>query len=187
MSEKTRPDEMTQWLPPVSAILILILGIYVALFPVVYTPVSKTVLFLLVAILPGILFGSSIAVRFKFELLGTVITATGVAGILFALIFLLNYLAAPDKAITGFWIQDETGKPVNLRHDLVAVRSRGGLEPTYYIDEEKDRLLMIFAEQFPTVTLCIQEFTGDQEWCGSVSYAGPQDDVPLVLGKDMVR
>src|SRR5207237_6630204 len=63
----------------VTLLAILLVGGYVALSPAVfYAPTPRIVLYLLVAILPAILFGSEIAASFRWEMKGLVITATDV-------------------------------------------------------------------------------------------------------------
>jgi hypothetical protein len=166
-------------------ILILGLAVFVALSPnVVYAPVPRVILFLLVSLLPAILLGAEGAARVKIKLPILILTATGAAGFLFGLLFFLNYLAKPEEKIAVYQVVDEKGNPVTLDFDGaidVSVSERG-LSVTRFV--EGNTVILIFPEQVGQAEIQVKKSPSDVIYTGQVNYAGTRTS-KLKLGSDL--
>jgi hypothetical protein len=162
----------------VATVLILLAALLVALSPgVVYAPVPKVILFTLVAILPGVLFGAEVLARTNFTLnLGVAsLSAVGVGALFFGLFYMMTQFAKPEQQLAVFYVVDKQGQPVNL--DLGgAVRPRlsaTGLPVKLFVDG--NALVINFPEQVPEVTLDIQEIANGPVVSKTVGYAGNRE------------
>lgn len=168
----------------VAAVLILLLGLYVALFPnVAYAPVPRTVLYLLVSLLPAVLLASEASARFEMKLPGFLFTCGGTLAFVLGCLLLLTYLSKPEHQIAVFDIKDARGNRVIGLDEKgsVQVDLSGSLTVTTIVDES--RIAMIFPEQVAETTLRIQ-LPGGPPYEGKVGYAGTRVSA-LVLGKDL--
>ena len=169
----------------VTMLLILALAFYVALAPnIVYAPVPRVILFLLVALLPAILLGAESATRLKLELPGLVLTATGAAAILFGMLFLLNYLAKPQEQIAVYQVVDENGEAVPLDWDgaIDVSPSERGLSITRFV--EGNTVILVFPEQVAQAEIRIKKSRSAPAYSGQVNYAGSRT-LKLKLGNDL--
>ncbi len=168
-----------------TSVSILGLAIYVAVTPhIVYAPVSRVVLFLLVALLPSILFGVEAAAKFKLKLLGFVVTASGIAGFLLTLLFVFDYLAKPEEKIAVYEVVDESNNPVSLDFDgaiNVSITKRG-LSVTKFTDGNS--IVLIFPEQVGQAEIHVKKAPSGSRYSGKVTYAGART-LKLRLGKEL--
>src|SRR5437879_1660646 len=103
------------WIRIGAIIIILFLGLYVALSPsVVYAPTPRVVLFLLIALLPAILFGAEATSALRLEWPGFLLSTTGAAAVCLGLLWVLNHLAKPEEQIAVYYVVDEKNRPVPL-------------------------------------------------------------------------
>lgn len=168
-------------------IAILAIGGYVALSPgVFYAPTPRIVLFLLVSILPAILFGSEIAATFEWKVGKLLMTATGVFASILILLLLLTWLSKPQQQIAVFHIVDESNQPVtNLdREGVIEIPlTAEGLSITRFVDG--NTIVLIFPEQVGECTLRIKPSTRGPAFSGPVRYTGNREGT-LVLGKNLI-
>ncbi|MCB2206208.1 hypothetical protein KQI65_15805 [bacterium] len=179
--------EQLGWLKIGIAVIIVALGLYVSLSPtIVYAPTSRVVLFLLIAILPAILFGAEAASRFKMELKGFLFTTTGSFAACLGLLFLLNYLAKPEEAIAVYNIFDKNGQEIAIDWDgaIEIDLTERGLAVTKFVEE--NTVILVFPEQVGRVQVAIRRALQDQPYIGYLTYAGSRT-ARLVLGEDLVQ
>lgn len=178
-------NTLTNVIRIVSAIAILAVAIFVALAPnVVYAPVPRVVLFLLVAILPAILFGAEFAAKFEFKLPGLLISASLVTGAIFGLLYLLNHFAKPEEKIAVYQIVDENNAPVTLDFEdaVIVPVTPNGLTVTKFVDG--NTVILIFPEQVGQAEILVKKSPSDVTYTGQVNYAGTRRS-KLMLGTDL--
>jgi hypothetical protein len=169
----------------ISAASILALAIYVVLTPnVVYAPTPRIILYLLVSVMTGILFGSEATARLKLRAPGFVFFAAGAAALVCASLWLLVKYGKPEAQIAVFHVVDEQGNDVGLEwKGAVRILTAGGaLTPTHFVDG--NTLVLVFPEQVPEVDVQIRRVSGGPAYRGKVSYAGARTG-ELVLGTDL--
>lgn len=156
------------------AVLIIILGFFVALSPnLFYAPTPRVVLYLLVSCLPAILFASEASARFDMKIPGFVATAGGSAAIMFIALFLLTYLSKPELQIAVYSIHYQNGEPVQglNRPDCVTIPiSDNGLQLTKFVDNNS--VIVIFPEQVGESQINVRPVSGGPIYSGKISYAG---------------
>src|SRR3954471_6139111 len=87
------------------ALACLGLALFVALSPtVVYAPAPKVILYLLVALLPAILFAAELTAQFQLQLGWFVASAGGAAALVLITLVLLTHLTKPEEQIAVFEI-----------------------------------------------------------------------------------
>jgi hypothetical protein len=150
---------------------------YVALSPsVVYAPVPKVVLFLLVSLLPAVLFGAEAASRFQLKMGGFVFATAGAAAVSLGTLLLLTHLSKPQQQIAVFHVFDENGAPVNNldRQGAVEVPLTSlGISITRFIDG--NTVVLIFPEQVGDCDLRIKPLSIGKTYSGKVRYGGNRE------------
>ena len=100
--------KINRWFRIGVSISVLLVGLYVSISPeLVYAPTPRTILYLLVACLPAILFASEAAASFEMRLPGFIASAGGAAAVTFLGLFLLSHFSKPDTQIAVFHIYHE--------------------------------------------------------------------------------
>lgn len=170
----------------VIAVLILLVGLYVALSPsVIYAPVPKIVLLCLVSFLPAILFGAEAAAKFDLQLPGFAFTTAGAAAISLGTLLLLSHLTKPEQQIAVYQVVDEHRQPVlGLDRDgaIEVQLSNQALAVTKFIDGNS--VVLIFPEQVGEVEMRVRPVLLGPTFFGKVSYAGNRQS-ELMLGRDL--
>jgi|SRR6185436_132026 len=170
------------------AVLILLLGLYVALSPsIIYAPVPKIVLLCLISFLPAILFGAEAAAKFDLKLPGFAFTTAGAAAIALGTLLLLSHLTKPEQQIAVYRIVDEQRQPVlGLdREGAVEVQlSNQALAVTKFIDG--NNIVLIFPEQVGEVEMLVRPSLTGPTYFGKVSYAGNRQS-ELMLERDLKK
>src|ERR1700730_11393913 len=141
----------------IAAIVILVLGVIVALSPsLVYAPTPRVILFFLIAILPGLIFGFEASSRLEFRLPGLVFTTAGAFAACLGALIIMNNLAKPQEKIAVFRILDSNGDSVSLdANSAVDVPvTQSGLGVTKFVD--RDTVILIFPEQVGSAELRIK-------------------------------
>ena len=160
---------------------------FVALSPnVVYAPAPKAILYLLVALLPAILFAAELTAQFQLQLGWFVASAGGAAALVLITLVLLTHLTKPEEQIAVFEIVDDAEQPVSGLDRTGAVqvpRTANGLTITPLVDGNS--IVLIFPEQAPVVDLLVRPVLNGPVYRGRVSYAGTRK-MKLVLGRDLV-
>jgi hypothetical protein len=166
---------------------VLAIAAIVALRPgVVYTREPRAILYLLVALLPAILFAAEARAQFTMRLPMFAATAGGAAAIVLILLVTLTSLSKPEEQIAVFEIVDESGEPIAGLDRVGAVevpRTASGNTPKPLVD--RNSVVIIFPEQSPTVSLLIRPVLNGPVYRAEVSYAGKRQS-KLVLGRDLV-
>lgn len=165
----------------------LLLAIFVALSPrTEYALVPKVVLFLLVALLPALLFAAEATAQFNLNLGWFVASASGAAALALITLVLLTHLAKPEQQIAVFEIVDERDQPIAGldRNDAVSIPLPSNATPAEHFIRDNS-VLVVFPEQTPTVDLLIRPIAHGTVYRGSISYAGYRR-TRLVLGRDLV-
>jgi len=161
----------------------LALGIYVALSPgIVYAPVPRVILFLLVSLLPAVLFGAEAASRFELKIPGFVFATAGAAAVSLGILVTLHHLSKPQQQIAVFHILDEEGQPVtNLdRQGAVQVPlTNEGISITPFVDG--NTIVLIFPEQVGECEIRVRPISMGKTYSGKVSYSGNRESA-LRLG-----
>ena len=173
------------WVRTIIILLILLLGFYVALSPgVVYAPTPKVVLYLLMSLLPAILFGAEAVSKFKLQLRGFIFTTTGAFAACLGLLVLLTYLSKPEEMIAVYQVLDENRQPVSLDWEgalQVSVTERG-LTITKFV--EGNTMVLIFPEQVGQAEVQVKRSPSGSIYSGQVSYAGSRTS-KLYLGEQL--
>lgn len=185
-SKPSSADRQMLILRYVVAIACLIIALYVVLWPAVaYAPVPKVVLFLLISLLPAILFGAEAASRLEFKIPGFVFTTIGAGALCFGGLALLTHYSKPEEQIAVFHILDENQQPVNNldRPGAVQVLLTGkGLTVTKFLDG--NAVVLIFPEQVGECELQIKPSAIGKTYIGKVTYSGNRES-DLVFGKQL--
>jgi hypothetical protein len=169
-------------------VLPLVLWIIICRPTMVYAPSARVVLYLLVSIVPAVLFATVVAAQFEMKLPGFTMTAGGAfAGVLIVFV-LLNHFSKPEEQIAAFQVVGENGDQVTLEAagtvSVVGDDASRGLTPTYCVDG--DKLLMIFPEQLAAARVTIKHPGSGVIYRGRIEYAGTKTS-ELALGKDLLR
>lgn len=166
-------------------ILLLLVGVaaIVALSPtVVYAPVPRTVLFFVMGLVPGLVFGEKAQAEFKFGLPGFALTATGVTAVVFGAAVLLTNLAAPDERIAICHFFDEEGRELSLETTAISISTDGSMKPNHYIDGHN--LVMVFPEQLGEIDVTLTLPGTGKQFRGSLGYASVRENPRRDLGKE---
>jgi hypothetical protein len=170
----------------VVAVVCLLLAVFVALKPdITFAPVPKIVLYLLVSLLPAILFAGEATARFNLSLPVFTATATGAAAIVLITLLVLTHLTKAEEQIAVFRIEDEDGRALKglQRSGAVEIpRLPNGLSITPIVED--NTIVVIFPEQTPTVDLLVTPVRNGPVYQGKVSYAGNRQTM-LKLGRDL--
>jgi hypothetical protein len=168
------------------AVVVLVVGIYVALSPsVVYAPTPRVVLYCLISFLPAILFGAEAVAKFRLQLPGFAFTVIGAAAISLGTLFLLTYLSKPQQQITVFRIVDENRQPViglDREGAIDVLLSGEGLQVTKLVDG--NNVVLIFPEQVGECEVRVRPLTFGPMYSGKIAYAGNRQ-TELILGRDL--
>jgi hypothetical protein len=131
---------------------LVILAIFIALSPsVVYQPVSRVIVFMLVAIATGLALGRQ--VTGTLEIKGGWATATfgGIVAVVFAAFFLLTRAATPALDVRVFQVSDG-GEPVGLQGaGVVDVRSTTDTPVDHCV--AGDKLFILFPSAAPAARI----------------------------------
>lgn len=168
------------------AVAVLCLGLYVAIAPAIgYSPQQRAALYLLMALLPAILFASEATAKFEMKLPGFAATAAGSAAFLLIVLMLLTWEFKPDLQIAVFHLYDQYDHELaGLERDgAVKLVSESPAEVTKYISG--NTLVVIFPEQIPTCELRVQPVLNmDKVYTRMISYTGARH-TKLLLEKDL--
>ena len=169
------------------ALSVLGIAAIVALKPnVVYTREPRAILYLLVALLPAILFATEARAQFTMRLPMFAATAGGAAAIVLILLVTLTHLTKPEEHVAVFEIVNTDDQPIFGLDRLGAVevpRTTNGYVVKPLVDGNS--IVLIFPEQSPTVSLLVRPVLNGPVYRGNVSYAG-NPKTKLVLGSDLV-
>lgn len=154
---------------------ILVVALIVALSPnTFYSPVPRTILFWLSAIMPALLLGAEAAnTTVNFKLPTLVFTSTGAFAVCIVGLYFLTKMAKPEQQIAVYDVVDKSGQPVMLDAPgiLDVKTSNTGLSVTHF--ERGNTIVLIFPEQVSDCTLNIRETSLDTKPTPvSVGYAG---------------
>lgn len=173
------------------AISILILGLIVIIFPgITYTPTQRVILFLIISILPTILFAdSAVKAKFVIKLPGITFLAMGTFAALLGTTFFLNYLAKPEQQIAGYNIyklQDNGsyGK-MELNKEMVELETIAKGEQSYYIDN--NTIIIVFPEQLPKATIILKPYGNNEIFECEVRYTSSNINNRLFFDKDFKK
>ena len=170
----------------VTLFAVMAVGVYVALSPsVVYAPTPKIILYLLISLLPAILFSAEIAATFEFRTKGLIMTATGVFASILILLWVLTWLSKPEREIAVFHILDEQSQPVgNLDRDgaVEIPLTDQGLHVTKFID--RNTIVLLFPPDVGACTLRVRPSVNGPTYSGTINYAGNREST-LQLGKHL--
>ena len=169
----------------VSILVILVVGVIVALSPgLVYAPTPKMVLYFLISILTGLLFGAEAAAKFDFKLPGFCLSATGAIAVCFGALLLLTKLSKPEEQIAVYQIYDEQHEPVALDWPgaLQIPVTPQGLTVTKFIDG--NNIILVFPEQVGQVELRVKKSFSSRTYSNTITYAGTRTS-KLILGEDL--
>jgi hypothetical protein len=165
----------------------LLLGLVVALNPqLVYAPTPRVILYMLIALLPAILFAAEATASFKFSLPGFVASTGGAAAILLIVLLVLTHLTKPEAQIAVFDIVDKNSQPIVGLDERGAVEvplTSSGIAVKPLVDG--NTIVLIFPEQAPVVELLVRPISTGPVYRGSVSYAGNRKRT-LELGRDLL-
>jgi hypothetical protein len=166
-------------------IVILLVGVWVALSPgLVYAPTPRVVLYLLVALLPAILFGAEATSQFKLNLPGFIFSTTGAAAVCLGALMLLTYLSKPEAKIAVYQVYDTAGQPLPLQGSgLVEVPvTPDGFSVAHFV--EGNTVVLIFPEQAAQAVLRVKKFSTGPWYSATVTYAGSRL-TSLTLDKEL--
>jgi len=182
----TNPKDSFTVLRIVISTVVLFIGIVVALSPgVFYAPVPRVVLYLLIALLPAILFGAEAAAKFELNFKAFSFTTVGAAAITFAMLFVLTHLSKPEQQIAVFHIYDERQQPVMwlARNDAVRIPlTKHGIQVTKFIDE--NTIVLIFPEQVDECEIQVKPTSAGATYSGTLRYTGNRE-TKLFFGKHL--
>lgn len=177
-----------QWFRVAIGLAIVGLGVYVALSPgTIYSPVPRVVLFLLISILPAILFGSEAASRFTMDLKVFAFTTGGAFAVVMGCLVLLDHLSRPAYAVSIYQVVDRGGEPVSLEHDGAVTIGAGSGLPAFSHYVSGNSIIVVFPEQLPPLTLTIRHPPrppSRKTYSGAIHYTDAK--ATLVLGKDLL-
>lgn len=169
----------------IAALGCLGLGALVVLRPnVVYTPVARVTLYMLVTLLPATLLTTVAATRVTIEWPGFVARAGGTAAVFFIAFVLMNRFSAPDLRLAVFRVRGESAD-ISLEGGLGQTKIIGA--PVRYC-VDGDQLFVEFPEQVEQATLVVRYPPSErgQTYEGTIGYAGIRN-YTLKLGKDLVK
>jgi uncharacterized membrane protein len=164
----------------------LALALFVALSPsLVYAPAPRIVLYLLVALIPAILFAAELTAHFQLQLGWFVASAGGAAAFVLITLVVLVHLTKPEQQIAVFEIVDANGQAVgglDVPGAVQVPRTPNGLTVTPLVDGNS--VVLIFPEQAPEVELRVQPAHRGPVYGSKVSYAGSRT-TRLRLGHEL--
>jgi len=175
-------DWTTAVVRPVATIAALAIAVWAALRPdVIYAPVPKAVLFVMVALVPAVLLAGEAVVRLDLKWPGFAVTATGTAALAITLLLILDHISQPEERVVAFEVREPNGDPfVGLEVAGNVRLTAGALEPQYCAKGNK--LYFVFPEQVGDVELGVQ--TAGRWHYGTIRYAGERRPV-LTIGEDL--
>jgi hypothetical protein len=163
-----------------------LLAVVVALTPgVVYAPVPRVVLLILVAILPAVLISSEASTKFKINTWLFVLSASGLTAVFFGVLFAAYHFMKPDVQIAVYYVFDNqrNHNPVDVSWGdkaVVVQVTQSGLRPSVYRDG--NALVMIFPEQVEEADVYIRRSPSARPVRYTLRYAGTRKS-ELFLGK----
>jgi hypothetical protein len=171
-----------------TAVLCLGLGILTALrSEVVYSPVAKVVLFMLVGLVPAIIFSSHAAAHLELSGPGFAVTAGGAVATSFIAFLLLNHFSEPEVRLAVYRVVGENGASVTLEGDDQVRIFETGQSAGVRSCVDRDMLFLLFPEQVQDATLQVRFPPSDASaYEASIGYAGVRR-YTLQLGKELVK
>lgn len=169
----------------VSAIVVLMLMVYVVLFPnVVYAPTPKIILYFLASSFLAILIGAEASTRFELKLPGFIGVTTGAAALCLITLVTLTHLSKPEQQIAVYNLYDEQDNAVNLNWDgaFTLPSSPTGVIANNFI--KGNTLILIFPEQLASQQIRVRKTSDGKEYVGLLTYAGNRQ-ANINLGKDL--
>ena len=162
---KTSIERTRDTVSLVIAVAILVLGLYVAWNPtLVYASTPRLVLFFLIAMLPSILFTSSVVATITADLKWLGFSATGPAAVLFIGLFFLDKYAKPEERLAVYNLfEDQT---TQVFADGVSVT--GGARA--YLDQSGHALIVHYGSSDESIQINIDSPVG-RHFC-HLSYPG---------------
>lgn len=168
-------------------VVVALVAVYVTLVPnVVYAPVPRNILFLLVALLPAYFVGVRASDNVNINLKWVVAKFTGTMAAVIFLLILLVHLSKPEQQIAVFEVLDEHDQRVRLDREGAIVIQPGsqGVSATKYVDG--NTLVLIFPEQLPSVNVAVRKVYDGPEYRGTVGYGGNRT-MTLRLGQELKK
>lgn len=155
-----------------STIAILGVAIFVALNPEkMYVGPPKVILFILVAMLPGVLLATEVTTRFQLQLPGFLLTATGSVAVVFGSFYMLEKFSTPAELVGIYTLLDEENQPLEAaeNEDVVTLRSDASPIPLLPI-VKSNSVVVVFPQQIPIVTMTVHPCRECPRYRGTVSF-----------------
>jgi hypothetical protein len=174
---KRKPDTVSQIVRVGTAIVALIVVLFLCFNSSVYfTPFARITIFLVVASLPAIMFGTETAAHFKVEFKWIVFSAFGLGAFYLGVVFVAYLISKPELQVVAFQVVNEKDEPVVIDAPGVLSISKdsSGLSVSWFA--KYNEIIMIFPEQVTKVTMRINDRPEKSYTC-EVAYAGIRKSV----------